>query len=260
MTTDPTWFRTYPVPADTPTHWAVGPLDLWAVRRRGEWQLHHREDPDRVRDALILADQDVPLPEGAVPERFATDDADQELTLRPAVADRPVVVRPDPGLWLVAGAEVQLFVSTPAWIEVSVGRGGRLLDLPCTRPSDTWFGANTLSGELCYAGRTAARLDAASLPRRAGRVFTEVTVRNEASEALRLERLLLPCPHLPLFADHEGALWTASVRLTRTEDAPEAAVHIAAAPTAAGAVTPVASPRVQGTPSVLVRALGALLS
>ena len=142
-------------------HWRVGPLDLWAQSRPHEWRLAHREQSDPLAPGIetMHAWPDPTPPDAASTHRFAMKSAGAKLRLEPATADRPVVIRPDLPLHVPAGQEVTLYVSSPLWMRVYAGDHPQpLLDLPIARPSDTWFGPNTVTGEICFAGRTLAKL------------------------------------------------------------------------------------------------------
>jgi hypothetical protein len=136
-----------------------------------------------------------------------------------------------------------------------------MLDVPTYRPSDTWFGPNTRVGELCYAARTSARLSLDQVVRRPGRAITELRLINDGHDALRIERVKVPVPHLGVFRSEDGVFWTERVDLHRKPDEAQATIEIVpGAPAIAGATTRIAEPRETGTPSILVRALGALLT
>ena len=56
--------------------------------------------------------------------------------LLPNLADRPVVARPAVPFFIPPGEELELFVSTPIWVQLRSGTTD-LVELPCLRPSDT---------------------------------------------------------------------------------------------------------------------------
>ncbi|MEX2503116.1 MAG: hypothetical protein WD336_12130, partial [Trueperaceae bacterium] len=129
--------------------------------------------------------------------------------------DRAVIVRPADPLTVPAGESVVLYVSTPLWLAIAThGPRHVLLEVPCYRPSDTWFGPSTREGDLAYASRTTARLDLADLPTRPHRAITPVQVTNRARDPLLIDRLRVPVEHLPLYGGARG-LWTPRVRLVR---------------------------------------------
>ncbi len=119
-----TWWGRYEVGTGNGGRWRVGPLELWAWCRPREWRLAHLVDHDPLPDRCEV---DVPVafepPERATILRYTTDPQDTALVLTPKLADRPVVVRPDPPLHLLPGDEVELYVSTPVWAALSTSRG-----------------------------------------------------------------------------------------------------------------------------------------
>ncbi|MDA0272643.1 MAG: hypothetical protein O3C68_05265 [Proteobacteria bacterium] len=91
----------------------------------------------------------------------------------------------------------------------------KLIDLPVEILSDSWFGSNTMNGEICYANQTQARLDLTKLTQRPDRLITPVTIRNLGGETLTIERLNLPVPNLAVY-DTGASLWTQNVDITHT--------------------------------------------
>ena len=242
--------------------WHIGPLALHVRCLAREWRVTTREEPTQVdRFTALGPAAEVPAPEDGTVQRFATVPEDERITLRPQLADRAVVVRPDPALGLPPGHDVTFYMSMPAWVQLVSGQGTPLQGIPVTRPSDTWFGVSRMEGELCYASRTAARLGLDELPRRPGRVITEVHVRNHGTDLLQVERVQVPAPFLPVYATAQHTLWTPSITVVRKGDEPLAEVRVASGPPAhVGPTTLVASARKRGVPLMLVRALGALLT
>lgn len=256
---DPWWGR-FELETGAAGRWLVGPLELWASCRPREWRIAHLHLPDPLVERREIT---VPLPAFEPPDaatvlRFTTDVEDRALQLAPRLADRPVVVRPDPPLHLLPGDEVELYVSTPLWAALSTSRGKLMTEVPTARPTDTWFGPNTREGELCYAVLTRARLTLDQVPRVPARAITVLAMRNEGADALVLERVKVPAPHLTLFRDRDGTLWTNRVKVVRGADDDDATVQVGAGPPRPGAEV-LAPPRLTGTPSMLVRAVGALL-
>lgn len=254
------WWGTFEVGVNETSSWSIGPLTVWIEGRTREWRISHLHSPDEIDRLAMTPSAASPDPTPAL-LRVATDDADPSVRLRPATADRPMVVRPDSALRLPKGGSTTFYMSTPAWVEIlAAASSTELTAIPTTRPSDTWFGPSRVEGELCYASRTAARLVLEELPRRPGRISTEVRVDNRGADALVIERVQIPLPHLAVFA--AGAdLWTPSVTLTRRGDEPLAEVRVSERPpSAAGSATKVRDARDRGAPTISIRGLGAWLS
>ena len=242
----------------------IGPLDCWIEHRGREWRTGfetiEREDahvsrdwPAETRDLLTL-DQ---------VSRAVVSTTAGNVTLNPALADRPVVTRPDHEFVVPPGVEATIYVGSPVWLQLFVGPATTvpLRELPIVRPSDTWFGPTIGDGELCYAARTSCRLDRAALPDRPYRATTAVTVRNDSDTSLTIERMKLLVPRLSLYASADGRLWTQDAVFRRDQGTDFASFEAKPGPPAVLASaepTEIAKPREDVT-HALVRAFGSLL-
>jgi len=213
--------------------WQVGPLQLWLERRHGEWRLALRRGADAGSAAAGWL-EDEPPADGAELEqlRWAGGAEERSARLRPRLPDRAVVFRGERPVRVLAGAEARFVVGVPLWLDVELRPGGRRLDAgPCLRPSDTWFGPDTLRGELCYASRTALRSRREEPPPRPHRARCELTVVNQGPDELVLGRLRVPVDGLGLRLAADG-LRTEDLLLVRNRDREQAEVQ--ALPTVAG--------------------------
>ncbi|MCB9735464.1 MAG: hypothetical protein H6745_22980 [Deltaproteobacteria bacterium] len=258
----PEWGRVFALSPGETGRVRVGPLEMTIARKEREWRVGLEQDPDPLRGdfAAIMPDPGLELPDAKILHRFAVADPSPELTLTPRLADRSVVVRPARPFWLLAGDELEVFMSTPIWLAMTLlPKEQVVLDVPTSRPSDTWFGTSTREGELCYASRTAARLELADVPHRAARALSVVLLRNRASEPVSLERLHLPAPQLELFTDAAGRLWTQAIELELGGPDAGELRFVPGPPPAAGDAVPIGAPRrPQARRQLLVRALSGL--
>lgn len=243
---DPTpWWGPVTLGPDTGGEWHVGPTTLWLYRSSHDWRVVVRPStdpvaadpmaqrsgatvpvPDETMSAVLEAEDDA-----LVTHRFGAEETDESVALRPALADRPVVTRPEHALSVLPDEAVTLYLSTPLWVRVElVESGRRLIEVPSHRMSDTWFGPSTREGTLCYATRTAGRLRLDRVPLRLHRALTPLTVRNQTAEALPLERIQLPVPHLSLYETDAAALWTDPVTMIHRTEGEGAAVQIREGP------------------------------
>lgn len=258
---DRPWWGPWTLPVDRTGRWRVGPATLRMTHLDGEWRAHVERGADPVDPTLEV---EVPVAEEPALHveqvtRFALQTGDGELELLPALADRPVVVRPDMPFTLLPHEETRVYLTTPLWLQV-LSAGRLLLDVPSLQPSDTWLGPNTREGLLCYAGRTLARLRLADLPIRPARAATAVRLRNDGADPMRVDRMSLPVPNLPLFADARHRLWTPLVTVERRADGALSAVDVAREPPPeAGATREVAPPRARVDRNFLFRVFSALL-
>lgn len=179
------------------------------------------------------------------------------IVLRPMLADREIVTRPEIPVTVPADDFVDLFVSTPIWVRIELPRPQRLLlELPTKRPVDTWLGPNTLQGYAAYASRTAARVMLGHLPMRAHRAVTRVSMRNRAAESRRLARLSVPVPSLRLYCVESGDFWTQPVIATLAAGyGGQPVVELGETPDAGRRVELVAEPREANSPTAIKRAL-----
>jgi len=228
---DPRWWGAVTLARGEVARWRAGPSTVHAERRAADWRIWHESEADAY---AVVAERAHRLrgaapPEGAPTLRFTFAETPDTIAVKPLLADRPVIVRPESSLTVPPGERVTLYVSSPVWmalkLEVRRPRRGRaeptpfvLAELPTARPSDTWFGPSTREGELCYAVRTAARLVASDLPLRPHRAVTPVTVENQAATPLPLTRISVPMPYLALHVDRSGRLWSDGVLFTREPD------------------------------------------
>jgi hypothetical protein len=160
--------------------------------------------------------------------RFLLRSGDAPIRLTPRLADRPVVARPLTSTELPPGERATLLVSTVLWARIEIG-AQVLAELPTLRPSDTWFGPDTLEGELCYASQTRARLHMNNVQVSAFRAITPVSIRNDGDDNLKLERLNVPVPHLTLYCDGTR-FWTSALSVVREENLATAKLRIEASP------------------------------
>ena len=257
------WWGETPLAAGALRAWRIGPYRLWARATAREWRLWSFSSGDAMEEGMDLAVEadEAELPAEAAVTRVGLAVDAPVLALRPAPADRDVVVRPDIPVVVPAGVRLDLYVTTAVWVLATAGVDGpTLLDQPSHRLSDTWFGPNTLEGELAYAIRTAARLDLEEIPRRPHRALTKVTVVNGARDAFSLEKLKVPVPALALYASPGTGLWTDHVTLERRQAGEEAEASVGAGPGVAGVrAERVAAPRIATTSRFSLNAFGRLL-
>ncbi|MDH3305454.1 MAG: hypothetical protein OEM50_10505 [Gammaproteobacteria bacterium] len=259
------WWGKYTLTNNRWAHWRVGPFGLFAKPGEREWHVAIWQSTDPQDSSLLMDTGTDSEPDVATYTffRYAIGSAETELELKPRLGDRPFIVSPEEPLFLLAGQEAVLYVSTIVWIQASVadGDGNVLLDVPTIRRSDTWFGDNTREGELCYSTKTSARTDLTNIQPRPHRAVTPVEIRNEGAGVLPIEQLRVPVPALSLYSDDGDQLWTDAVCFVRQEGhdgaamtTPEPSAHLP------GKRTLIAEPRVPIETGTIVKAFSKLLS
>jgi|GEM_PF-288521 len=276
---DSGWWGAVDVQRDGVVRVCAGAMRVWIERRRQDWQVYSQS---RGADEPALAERPRQVDRADLPDsdplvRFCFAEAPGRLIVGVAQADRPFVVRPESAMSVSPGEVVTLFVRTPTWMVLSVERqrtrrGARsgsepqvvpqqLTEIPLERPSDTWFGASTVAGELCYATRTVGLMQRDAIERASHMLITPLTIENKGTDPLRFERVQVPIPQLAVYLDGRGDLWTNAVRLTRETSGDLAAVAVeSGAPRAArGRSERLAEPRQVSGKGSVVRAFSRLL-
>jgi hypothetical protein len=256
------WWGTFEVAVRETRRWRIGPSNLWISRGEGEWRIAREDVEDSLESEVDVAvDDHEPMRDDIQVSRYATSNPSNRLVLMPAMANRPVIVKSDRPFFVPRDQEVTLYISVPVWLRIQVGEEGiELDDTPIVRPSDTWFGPNTLSGELCYATRTRARLRLENLPARPHRAIVSATIRNHANSVLHLRRLKIPVGHLSLYASADAFLWTESLTLDRQEDTESAEVQLGDEPGQVEIVERLTGPRQHVSRGFLLDAFGGLFT
>jgi len=242
----------------------VGNLDLSATRGDQRWTLCWRHAPYSEAPCMTAEHGVAPgtLGDDVHQRTFAFQQTQGPLAIVPMLADRAVIVRPSHDVTVAPQATVRFYVTTPLWAGIRVNNGELLLaELPCVRPKETWFGANTIEGERCYAGRQPLCHRVTDGPVSPHRAITPLVIRNRSSLPLPIVRLRLPVPRLPLHRSKDGTYWTSLIVVVHREGSDEVDVEVGASPPdEAGKAVRVAPARNQEAGNVVSRALGSVFS
>jgi hypothetical protein len=254
------WWGEYEVAANQTLRWQLGPKTLWVTRGDNEWRVGSAGGQDRLDDRLVIAEpSDEPAGDDIDFKRFASRSGNRSVRLAPALPDLDVVVKTTQPFFVPTREETTLYVSVPLWVQVYLdGREEELMDTPIYRPSDTWFGPDTMTGELCYALQTSARLHLEDLPRRPHQAISAVRIRNSAQSVLLIEKLKVPVALLSLFASDKGQLWTEALTLEYARPAEGTNVKLDNKPTQIAVTQRIAGPRKEMSKGFLLDAFGQL--
>lgn len=215
----PVWWGRQTFSPGQGRHWQLAGMDIAITRQPREWQFQVCRTALQTEDNHTWhCDEAMPAEPRGELSRHVFRQTSADLLLLPRLADRSVVIRPMMPLFVPAGEEVTFYVSTPVWLTAQVdGQSSVLIDTPVVRPADTWFGPNTIQGELCYATEVTGRLELGEVTPRPFRAVTPIHIRNLGSEQMPLERINLPVPFLPVHAAESGRLWTPTLEVISEE-------------------------------------------
>ncbi|MEY2864304.1 MAG: hypothetical protein RLY58_2011 [Pseudomonadota bacterium] len=245
------WWGEYQFDIGQSRAWLLGSLLLRLTRGVNEWQLEYhrpRHQDENDQDWQLLSPEE-DFGQKTTLERYLFAHTGDRLTLLPRLADRSVVVKPVNPIYIPAGQQGTMFISTPLWVAAYIPeQKAPLFDTPILRPNDTWFGPNTLRGEVCYATPVFCRTELAHLPPRPFRAVTPVHFHNNGTNQLELARINLPVPALPLFHSADtGRLWTSPIDVLHDATARPPRIRIDHhTPTQAGEVSFIGAPRHDG--------------
>ncbi len=243
--------------------WEISSLRIAVQRLPAEWLVAH-EQIEVVEDSpgwhFSYINSNLKDGEWANISRFVSQSTTEQLTVRPALADRSVVSRPFTPFTVQADEEVTIFVGTPLWFTLRIGsQEESIFEIPIRRPSDTWFGPSTLEGELCYASRTYGRLNLENITDNPRWAHTQLHIVNRSEAPLLVARISLPVLFLSLFATADGVLWTEAVKMAEERKTSLAEFGIEdGPPQVASRAQLVAPPRKHPQKGMLVRAFSVL--
>jgi hypothetical protein len=208
---DKTWWGKFQFEINQSQYWQLGQCLLHIERTQNEWKIAHQYLAESTDPSVKIAVENFPKVKSELfsLNRFGFEHSPSQISLTPVLGDRAQVSRPEFSFYIPGYEHITLYISSPAWIRLEIGDPLLLLqEIPVVRLSDTWFGEDTLEGEICYASHTRYRMQLDPNSFRSYRIITEVTIKNHTNEHLLIERIRLPLPSLSIYADENGNLWT----------------------------------------------------
>lgn len=189
----------------------LGPLRLWLARAGKEWgfSFEHGEETDVLDIAQV--------PEDVVPDNLdwvkaAFTEAPPEFLLKPAVPDRPLVVKPSHPVLLPDKETAAFHILVPVSVKICVTNGRRevvLGTVPSRELSDTWFGIPT-EGELCYALPRYAERELEATNPGPNHLVCLVEIHNRSGHDLQFEKLCFRPRHAGIYCGSRH-LWSSRV-------------------------------------------------
>jgi hypothetical protein len=152
--------------------------------------------------------------EGEQPFKTFAAQASNEITLKPTLPDRPLLSLLDRPCYIPAGETLLVYISAPLWIQISAGKPTTILDEFATETlNDTWFGKNTLVGELCYDNPVSGSPRLEDLLQDATHAIIPVSIENRSRQTLLLHELKISLSYLSVYSDKQNRFWTEQLHM-----------------------------------------------
>lgn len=193
------WWGSFIIEEDQSRYFKIGNIVLCVDRFNQEWHI-------------------TTYREGEEPFRSFAAQAPNPIFLTPTLPDRALLVRLERPFYIPQGQQLQLYINSPLWIRLEAGDPAILLDeIPTETLNDTWFGKNTLEGDLCYAGNIPCSARLEDMPDDSTRITTSVTLINNSKETLLLHEFKIPLRSLSVYCDSDNKLWTEALSIDHRE-------------------------------------------
>lgn len=254
------WWGNFDIPKDVCCAWKISLLRFYINRSKSEWHFTWYQDdtPSEPAVSFDLTGASVPESQNLEQARFVHTSADAHFDLGLALADRPIVARPETPIYVPPGQHATLYVSSGVWLQPKLN-GHLLMDMPVYRPSDTWFGENTREGEMCYFSRTRARTEAAESVISPHKVVTPITVINRGTESVKIERIRVPVINLGVYTNENGEFFTNSLSMVLHENSKETTMEIIPINRQKGEFQLISTPRVEPDKGLLNQTIAKFL-
>ncbi|WP_157365619.1 hypothetical protein [Zooshikella ganghwensis] len=215
------WWQTIHLEENHGQTWDFGCLELNILRLAHEWQVrfNHIDIPlEAEQDEVKIIAENHNLTRFKTLKRFVVAQTRSQLTITPVLPDRNIVVKPFDRIMLLPDEHITLYISIVLWYRINIYHDKvTLCQVPIRALSDTWFGPNTQLGQLCYASKTRAVINKDLISIKPYRGIIPVTIVNNQSQMLSIEKINIPAPTLELRYSQDGLLWTTGITLTQTK-------------------------------------------
>ncbi|MBU2713139.1 hypothetical protein [Zooshikella harenae] len=219
------WWKTTHLEENQGQTWNFGCLELNILRLMHEWQVrfnHTNVALEEEQDHVTTKFENQNLTRFKALKRFVVARTQSQIIITPVLPDRNIVVKPFDRIMLLPDEHVTLYISIVLWFRICTGHNRVLLcQIPIRALSDTWFGPNTQLGQLCYASKTRAVINKNLISIKPYRAIIPVTIVNNQSHMLSIEKINIPAPTLELRQNQEGLLWTTGITLIQTKSKSE---------------------------------------
>lgn len=234
----------------------IGPLHMWFERTGDELHYAFSRSVEEIQDSELLK------PEHIEWNRWACGEGALELSLKPALPPRPMVVRPAMPIQILPGHRIRFFISIPVYVAgmLSGADGAESVaafEEPTVVLSNSWYG-KPADGTLCYALRTRARRSLGELRTDPHLAICPLELENASEKPLLFERVLLRSSLMGIYRGTHH-IWTSGAKLQfHGEDPLPDLKYEPGAPAFDNASTCLAEPKEKVKRGMLDRAMGGI--
>ncbi len=199
--------------------WKIGPLKLWIKRLAKEFDIvfeHSHDSEDRAILIEVPFQGKLPVKENTF--RFSFNNSYDCLSFSPSLPNRALVFRPENPFYVIGGESTTIYVSSGLWLNIKCTEDNKnILEIPIVKLTDTWFGEDPTSGEVCYASRTKAKLELDDMKIYQYRFLTKINIVNQSDEPIKLARIKLPSKFLSLYMNAQGMIVTDTITVIKSD-------------------------------------------
>jgi len=192
-------------------HWQLGQKHIALQKTELMWQ-YVIEDRDRPSDSITFSEEKTEATE--IEWKSTIGDKSNLLQLLPALPDMPLVIKPAKAFSILPGKSALLYLPIPLWLQFYADNKKKehlIFECSAEKLSQTWFGEPS-NGQLAYSWSIDLS-KTLTLPDQLERfVICPVRVNNESGSILDLQRLLLQCEYLKIYAKDQ-TLFTNEIKI-----------------------------------------------
>ncbi|MBT4964427.1 MAG: hypothetical protein HOI53_05730 [Francisellaceae bacterium] len=213
------WWGCFSLEESQSKFWRVGEAIIYIDRFTHEW--HIGSTLTTQESVLPLDNTTPPSPPKNMQSKTFTFTTQAEVRLKPVLPKLSLASKLQTPLYIPGGEQILLYISSPVWVQITTSNNRVILDEIPTHPlSLTWFGENTIDGELCFAGNTFCSSQLKYVPAGADRIISPMLIKNQSKKILCLEKINVPLPHLSVYSDKQNYLWTEQLTVYNEGDDP----------------------------------------
>ena len=235
-----------------------GTLELWLKKNEnGELMVGNRRNGTRAESPLKwteLSSKDAAVDtDSSIKWDWYAGHPDREITVLPAMPDRPLVLKPQINRHILPGSKTQVLFFIPVWLQIYSGSEA-IENLITQHPSEilssTWFG-EMQSGELCYALKRDLQESRPSVSISPLSAVCTLNIHNDSQALLDFQRMAVHVEYLSIFTDGHS-LYTneVSVKFNGVDQISQVK-YSARAPKWSGSTSRIKGPREKPTKSLL---------